>query len=51
MCSSDLHTDRRTCNFCSNSMTGYAKMLNLDSVEVYDPSGFVGRWTQAGRVA
>ena len=46
-----IHTDRKTCNFCSNSMTGYAKMLNLDSIEVYDPNGFVGRWTQAGRVA
>ncbi|GAA2052422.1 hypothetical protein GCM10009839_69750 [Catenulispora yoronensis] len=45
-----IHTDRKTCNFCANSMTGYAKMLNLDSIEVYDPNGFVGRWTQAGRV-
>ncbi|WP_194924326.1 DUF6531 domain-containing protein [Catenulispora pinisilvae] len=46
-----VHTDRPTCRFCKNSMAGYAKKLNLDSITVYDPNGLVGVWNQSGRVS
>ncbi|MFG3002426.1 golvesin C-terminal-like domain-containing protein [Streptomyces calvus] len=46
-----MYTDRGTCNFCRNSIAGYAEQLDLDSLEVYGPSGLLGRYTkQAGKV-
>ncbi len=45
-----IYTDRATCSFCSNSMAGYARLLNLDTLTVYDPYGLVGVWDQNGLV-
>lgn len=46
-----MYTARDTCNFCRNSIAGYAEQLGLDSLEVYGPSGLLGRYTkQAGKV-
>ena len=46
-----VHTDRPTCNWCKNSMAGYARKLNLDSITVYDPNGLVGVWGKSGRIS
>ena len=48
--SAAIYTDRDTCNFCANSMSGYARSLNLDSITVYDPTGLVGVWDQTGKI-
>ena len=45
-----IYTDRDTCRRCRNTMQGYAIMLNLESITVYDPSGFVGEWGQSGKI-
>jgi hypothetical protein len=45
-----IYTDTPTCQFCQNSMSGYAGLLNLDTLTVYDSNGLVGVWNQAGRI-
>jgi hypothetical protein len=45
-----IYTDRPTCQWCKNSMRGYAQMLNLDSITVYGPNGLVGVWDQTGKI-
>jgi RHS repeat-associated protein len=42
-----IYTDRDTCNWCKNSMAGYAQQLDLDSLEVFGPNGLVGTYTRA----
>ena len=44
-----LYVDRDPCPFCRNSMAGYARWLNLDSLEVYGPSGLFGTYTRGGK--
>jgi hypothetical protein len=45
-----IYTDTPTCQFCQNSMSGYAGLLNLDTLTVYDSNGLVGVWNQAGKI-
>jgi hypothetical protein len=45
-----IYTDRVTCLWCRNSMVGYARLLNLDTLTVYGPDGLIGVWGQNGRV-
>ena len=45
-----IYTDRATCSWCQNSMAGYARLLNLDTLTVYGPDGLIDAWNQNGRV-
>ncbi len=45
-----IFTDRITCPWCANSMAGYARALNLETLTVYGPNGLVGIWNQAGKI-
>ncbi len=45
-----IYTDRATCNFCRNSMSGYARALNLDTITAYGPNGLIGIWDQTGKI-
>ncbi|WP_370348994.1 RHS repeat-associated core domain-containing protein [Catenulispora sp. EB89] len=46
-----IYTDRNQCGFCNRSIKGYVKLLNLDSITVYDPRGLVGVWDATGKIA
>lgn len=45
-----MYTDRKTCTFCKNSMMGYVRHLNLDSLSVYHPGGLTGIWNKDGKI-
>ncbi|WP_102923528.1 RHS repeat-associated core domain-containing protein [Streptomyces noursei] len=44
-----LYLDRDPCNFCRNSMAGYGRWLDVDSLHVYGPNGLHGTYTRGGK--